>query len=658
MPGRPPNSTTPPEKINVDRGFGPDYLFSPVAPVLITSLKPRLTTSTLSDQITVLPDYKIFVDKVLPAPDVLMQPNPEFGCDYFVALHKYTIAPGQWYPEFTPNHKGARIPLRHPRLQIDNWRKMLQGYHEPEIVQFLEYGFPLGLREVPTPQLEPSLRNHGSSYQYFDFIDEFIATGLERCEIAGPFKAPPFDQLHISPLMTAPKKPDSRRAVFDATFGNCSLNNNTPRLTYLENPCVYDYPCVDDFKDLVLKAGKGSYIWKRDLSRFYMQIPLDPSEYHRVCYIWRNHFFFFTSLMFGLTHSGLQGQKVSSAVRWIHQHMGLKTSSGTMYNSLNYSDDIGGCETTKARALESYNALKSLFMILGLVESTAKAHPPSTQMPYLGVSFDTINMTMSIPPEKLEELREELGFWLRKKVASKKMLQSLLGKLFWVSRCVKFSRGFMGRLLGHLRTIHEMPDNKKTKLPQNCKDDIVWWHRYLRRFNGVELIFPDKPGDMSLEALLESDAIVYCGDAQPNGGGAFCLTEYWSRSFPEDLADHPIHIKEFWVIIASTVLWGEKWKGNLVYLFCDNLAVVHVLEKEKPKSEGMLVLLREFLYLVCTRRFTPVFKHVGTVKNEIADFLSRNHGQAEIDQFLERKSINLQTRRQVPDSFFKLSAIW
>ena len=99
-------------------------------------------------------------------------------------------------------------------------------------------------------------------------------------------------------------------------------------------------------------------------------------------------------------------------------------------------------------------------------------------------------------------------------------------------------------------------------------------------------------------------------------GGAFCSTEYLSRSFPEDLIDHTIHIKEFWVIIAATVLWGDNWKGNPVYLFCDNLAVVHVLEKEKPKSEGMLMLLREFLYLVCTRRFTPV----GTVKNEIDDF--------------------------------------
>ena len=121
---------------------------------------------------------------------------------------------------------------------------------------------------------------------------------------------------------------------------------------YLDNPCVYDYPTVDDFKLLVLNAGKGCFIWKRDLSRFYLQIPLDPLEYPKVCCVWRNRLYFFVSLMFGLTHSGLQGQKVTNAVTWIHQRMG--------FTSVNYSDDIGGVEKTLTRATQSYTALGDL----------------------------------------------------------------------------------------------------------------------------------------------------------------------------------------------------------------------------------------------------------------------------------------------------------
>ena len=75
-------------------------------------------------------------------------------------------------------------------------------------------------------------------------------------------------------------------------------------------------------------------------------------------------------------------------------------------------------------------------------------------MPYLGIQFDTVKMQMSIPPDKLAEVREEVTLWKQKKSASKKSLQQLLGKLFWVSRCVQFSRGFMGKLLTQLQSMH------------------------------------------------------------------------------------------------------------------------------------------------------------------------------------------------------------
>ena len=78
----------------------------------------------------------------------------------------------------------------------------------------------------------------------------------------------------------------------------------------------------------------------------------------------------------------------------------------------------------------------------------------------------------------------------------------------------------------------------------------------------------------------------------------------------------------------------------MVYIFCDNTAVVKVLSKEKPMDPRMLELLREFLYIVCTRRFTPFtpeFRKIGTSDNYIADFISRCHDHTKIcNYFLSR----------------------
>ena len=602
----------------------------------------------------------IFLDKKLPASISTLKENDNFGIDYFVTLHKITAAESSHYPAGTPNHLGARIPLRHTGLRIDRWRHHLVGYKEPELAQFLEYGFPIGLSKDPPPNLSSTLRNHGSSLQYFTHIDSFIEKGLELGDTVGPFETIPFPLVHISPLMTAPKKPSSRRAVFDASFGDLSLNNNTPCDHYMGQPISFTYPKIDDFRRLVLTKGTNCWIWKRDLSRYFLQIPLCPVEYNLMGFIWRCAFFFFAGLMFGIRHAGLQGQRITSAISWIHQRLGLDTDEEDAYSSINYSDDIGGGEDSYERALQSFNALAELLVDLGLTESVNKAHAPSTSMPYLGVNFDTVKMIMSIPAEKVTEVREELALWQRKTKTTKKGLQQLLGKLFWVSRCVKYSRGFMARLLNQLTSMHTMSDNKKVPLLEDCRSDISWWSRYLSRFSGVECMYEDDPIDLSLNQLLETSAMVNCGDAQPMGGGAYYSTEYWSRAFPRWLQDPSIgiHIKEFWVVLVSAWLWGERWRGKIVYVFCDNDAVVDTLEKQKPADPKLQELLREYLYVVCTRGFTPKFRKIGTKENEVADFISRRHDPAATETFFSSKGHPPRTLVEVPDHMFKLNSNW
>ena len=635
----------------------------------VAPAKPLVKPSSLADIYFYLPSkdsctgdhgLHVFKGKKLPACKEILKGNTDFNLEYFVTLHKLVTAAGPHYEAGTPNHQGARIPLRHTSLNLARWRHHLIGYVNVELCQFLEYGFPIGLSEAPQPNLSSTMRNHGSAIQYFTHIDKFIATGLQLCDVVGPCSQPPFDHVHISPLMTAPKKPASRRAVFDATFGDLSLNNGTPCDLYLGQPISFSYPKIEDFKRMVLNNGRGCFIWKRDLSRYFLQIPLDPIEYSKVCFIWRNYLFFFTGFMFGLRHAGLQGQKITSAVTWIHQRLGLDTDVQCMYNSINYSDDIGGCEKTEGRAYQAYIALAELFSDLGLAESTSKAHKPSTSMPYLGVNFDTVNMKMSIPPDKLTEVRDDISSWSRKTKATKKNLQQILGKLFWVSRCVKFSRGFMARLLNQLASMHSQPDNKKVLLSEECRQDILWWSRYLRRFNGIECMYPDDAMDLTLDQLLDSPALVNCGDAQPMGGGAYYGSQYWSRPFPLWLQDPTIgiHVKEFWVVLVSAWLWGDTWRGKVVYVFCDNVAVVETLDKQKPSDPKLQELLREYLYIVCTRGFTPQFRTIGTKANEVADFISRRHDPEATQIYFSSKNLPQRTLVDVPDTFFKLQSNW
>ena len=149
-------------------------------------------------------------------------------------------------------------------------------------------------------------------------------------------------------------------------------------------------------------------------------------------------------------------------------------------------------------------------------------------------------------------------------------------------------------------------------------------------------------------------------NAQMKGGGSYFGQEYWSRAFPAWLQgdDVPIHLKEFYVVIVSAWLWGKQWQGKMVYIFCDNTAVVEVLQKEKPRDSRMLDLLREFLFIVCTRQFSPVFRTIGTRENSTADFISRCHNYETIASHFKSSKLPMRTPVTVPDNLFTLRSNW
>ena len=258
-----------------------------IFPILANKpVKPEIKVSTLKSALFYLNDGKIFVDKHLPDPTPTflsrLVPNIRFSSEYFTALHSLVSAPGDNYPANTYNFKGARIPLAHTKLNIPKWKELLEHYPKNDLVDKLEFGFPVGTSE--NPDLDPTLKNHSSSYMYFSWLDKFCVKEIQHCGLTSPFGNIPFSSYHVSPMMTAHKKPDKRRCVFDASFG-MSLNKSTPKEFYLENKTEYDFPSIDDFEDMIVNVGKGARMWKRDLSRCFMQIPICPTDYPKTGFI-------------------------------------------------------------------------------------------------------------------------------------------------------------------------------------------------------------------------------------------------------------------------------------------------------------------------------------------------------------------------------------
>ena len=85
-------------------------------------------------------------------------------------------------------------------------------------------------------------------------------------------------------------------------------------------------------------------------------------------------------------------------------------------------------------------------------------------------------MTISILPDRLEEIRRDTRIIQQQTEITKKQLQRIIGKISFVCNCVRVGLVFTCHLLHLLRA---MGQNNKVLLDADTKKDFNWWNKFL-----------------------------------------------------------------------------------------------------------------------------------------------------------------------------------
>ena len=238
---------------------------------------------------------------------------------------------------------------------------------------------------------------------------------------------------------------------------SASVNDFVHKCKYLDTYFTLQYPSIDDITNKLKDLGPGALLYKVDISRAFRQLRVDPGDID----------------LLGIVHNHLS-ERCSDAIRYIMQCHG--------HNALlNCIDDliyIG----LPSKIHDSYAFLLSLLQDLGLEVSKNKLVPPSTEVVCLGILINTVHKTISIPPEKLQEIKNMCNTWKDKKSCTKTQLQSLLGSLLYISKCVRPARSFLNRMLQLLRN-----NTQATSFPltYSFHQDLNWFLTFLHQYNGV-----------------------------------------------------------------------------------------------------------------------------------------------------------------------------
>ena len=455
----------------------------------------------------------------------------------------------------------------------------------------------------------------------------------------GPSWVPPVTDYHTNPLMTRPKRDSPhRRVIVDMSYPHgFSVNDGISSQFYIDGPMTITLPTIHSMERRVLELGRGAFLYKTDLARGYRQLRIDPFDWDLLGFTHQGHYFMDICPPFGLRSSAMMMVRTTKAIVHIHETLG--------YTSLAYIDDFGGAEPNRDIASAALSTLQTLFRTLGVEEAQHKVFPPSQVLTWLGIEFNTIAMTMTLPPTKIAEIRTILDAWEGKKRASHKEIQSLFGLLQFVAAVAPPARLFTNRIL---ETLRELDPGKSTALSWGFRQDLQFFRDLMPNFPGVKIM--DK-SDLPAQHLLELDACL-------SGCGAVAGDQFYGREFPAVIRDaaHPIAHLEMLNIVVAIKTWCDRWAGYRVRIHCDNLNSVLALQTGRARNGFMQSCAREIHLITSSHDISLLPTHCPGTSMVRADALSREH-MGEPYRSRVRGDTVLQRAHRIhpPDTLFHLS---
>ena len=541
-------------------------------------------------------DYSLTLDAIWPTTNIAAWPDGSTYVQMYNEIRKFAL----------PNYLGARITVP-SALNLNAWEAALSDYQDSEITQFLRYGWPSSYtaRAPPTPTLE----NHNTAGEYATHVDSFVDKETRLGAMLGPFHIPPFvPWTQTSPVLTRPKRNSSeRRIIVDLSFPpQGSVNAGILPRFFQGERREYTLPSIENLISRVQLLGPSCFIWKADLSRAYRQLRIDPLDAPLLGIYHRGAYYLDVCPPFGCRYAASACQRTTNAVAYLMGKRG--------YHTLAYVDDFCGAEGTYKAACDSYATFERITEQLGLALAPDKCAFPSTHLEWLGYVVDTVAMTVTIPQDKMKEVLEECATWRTEKHASKRRIQSLVGKLTHISKCVRPGRKFISRILATLRAL---PEGGLARISDEFRADIRWFELYAQTANGIVLIVP------TLEVeVIECDSCL-------TGGGGHSSKDYYSTVYTsEHRGKYPniTLLEAINLIIAYRTLSPAFGPGKKVLILTDNTGSKCALETGRTHDPILAACARELWLEAAKQTHEIEIRHKPGAELILADALSRRHG--------------------------------
>lgn len=268
--------------------------------------------------------------------------------------------------------------------------------------------------------------------------------------------------------------------------------------------------------------------------------------------------------------------------------------------------------------------------------SRDKTEWSTQEIVFLGLLLNTILQTVSIPEQKRDKALDAIDRVIRSKKVKVLDMQKLTGLLNFLSRAIVPGRTFTRRMYAKFKN---MKQHHHVRVDGELRADCQLWAKFLLEPRNTSRPFIDFTKELTAEVIrMESDASL---NKHFGIGGLFLRSKsksdhndrmdisrisWFSQKWPKDFiqtAGISIEVAELLGACMGVSIWAREIEGKRVVIWCDNQAVVQMINNCSSACKKCMFLLRHLTLLCMDYRIRVFCRYISTKENRWADQLSR-----------------------------------
>lgn len=358
---------------------------------------------------------------------------------------------------------------------------------------------------------------------------------------------------------------------------------------------------------------ENDLITKIDLKDAYVVVPIHKESRQFLSFRHHGEIFQYRSLPFGLSVAPRVFSKLMRFALTPLSEQGIRI--------VYYLDDICVLAKTKIESQRLTELVIKHLQDLGFIISWEKSNiVPQKIQDFLGFTFNTTTMTISVPPTKMKELTQRVRQLMRTTTPfSCRWIAALLGKITSmipaIGEALLHVRFLQRDLAGNLR-LQQYNWESPCLVSQAAKQELEWWMEQATNRNGL----PIRPKPVDLQV---PDLTVYV-DASDTGWGVASRMLKTSGFWTKKESELSINTRELMTIRFALQLHKERYRNCNILVYSDNKTAIKYASKFRGTASALLQQLALDIQEICNEyNITLRVQHIAGIKNTTADRLSR-----------------------------------